>query len=277
MAVIAESPSSDLDSSPLKRVLQGLKDFWISPRWLAAVIFISVWHIVSVVMNTRVVPRPALVFNLMWKILSTGLFFEHLGASLVRILSGFVVCLVIGTAVGVIMGSRRSWEPIFKDLVIIFLTMPGLIYALLSVMFFGLSLMAPVIAVAAGSFPIVAVNIREGVRSLNKDLLDMGQVYHVSRRKIVTQIILPALLPFFLAAIRTSFAIAWKISTLVEVFGAQSGVGYMIRSGFDAFSVTQIAAWSLLFGGVMLGIEYGILDPADRYLARWRPKVGRMI
>ena len=277
MAVVAESPRNDVDSRPLKQVLQSLKDFWISPRWLAASLFIGAWHVTSVLMDTRVVPPPANVFRLMWKILSTGLFFEHLGASLVRIMSGFVVCLVIGTVVGVIMGSRRSWEAFFKDLVILGLTMPGLIYGLLSVMFFGLSLMAPIVAVSAGTYPFVAVSIREGVRALDKDLLDMGRVYHVPRRKVVTQIILPALLPFFLSAIRTGFAIAWKISTLVEVFGAQSGVGYMIRSGFDAFSVTQIAAWSLLFGGVMLGIEYGILDPANRYLARWRPKVGRMI
>ena len=277
MAVIAESPRNDVDSSPLKHVLQSLKDFFISPRWLAASLFISVWHVGSVLMDTRVVPPPLTVFRLMWRILFTGLFFEHLGASLVRIMSGFVVCLVVGTVIGVIMGSRRSWEPLFKDLVILCLTMPGLIYSLLAVMFFGLSLMAPIVAVSAGTFPFIAVNIREGVRALDKDLLDMGRVYHVPRRKVITQIILPALLPFFLAAIRTGFAIAWKISTLVEVFGAQSGVGYMIRAGFDAFSVAQIAAWSLLFGGVMLSIEYGILEPADRYLARWRPKVGRMI
>jgi NitT/TauT family transport system permease protein len=213
----------------------------------------------------------------MWQAVASGEFFVQLAASMTRILTGFAATVVVGTIVGVVMGSRRTWESFFKDAVVLGLTMPGLIYALLGVMFFGLNLLAPVSAILFGSYPFVAVNIREGVHSLDKDLLDMSRSYKISRMKVIRQVILPSLLPFFLAAVRTAFAIAWKISTLVEVFGAVNGVGYMIRSAFDAFSVAGIAAWSFLFGGVMLAIEYGILMPAERRLARWRPKVGRVI
>jgi NitT/TauT family transport system permease protein len=80
-----------------------------------------------------------------------------------------------------------------------------------------------------------------------------------------------------LTAFRLGFSIAWKVTTLVELFGAVNGVGYQIRASFDAFSVPGIIAWALLFGGVMLAIEYGVLMPAERHFARWRPAVERVL
>lgn len=277
MSVVIDTSEKQIRSGGPPQTLERIRKFILSPRWLAVLLILVAWQALAAVMDTRVVPYPGRVFSELWDILSSGLFFEHLGASMVRILTGFAVTLLIGTVVGVLMGSRRSWNALLIDVVVLGLTMPGLIYALLSVMFFGLSLLAPVTAIALGSYPFVAINVREGVRALDKDLLDMSRAYRVKRQKVVRKIILPFLLPFFLAAIRVGFAIAWKISTLVEVFGAVNGVGYMIRSGFDAFSVPTIVAWALLFGAVMLAIEYGILLPAERYLARWRPKLGRVI
>ncbi|RPI27244.1 MAG: ABC transporter permease subunit, partial [Chloroflexota bacterium] len=255
MAVAADTTRPDLSPKGGPSILQKLRSFILSPRWLAIALALLLWQLVAMQMNTRVVPPPARVFSRLWEILSTGLFFEHLWASMVRILSGFSITLLVGAIVGVLMGSRRTWEALFRDVVVLGLTMPGLIYALLSVMFFGLSLLAPITAIVFASYPFVAVNVREGVRALDKDLLDMSRAYGVNRSKVVSSVILPALLPFFLAAIRVGFAIAWKVSTLVEVFGATSGVGFMIRSGFDSFSVPEIGAWALLFGGVMLLIE----------------------
>ncbi len=159
----------------------------------------------------------------------------------------------------------------------VMISLPGLIYALLSVIVFGLGLLAPVMAIMAASVPFIAVNIREGVKSIDKDLLDMGRAYRVPEGKVLRQIVMPSLLPFVMAAIRIGFTIAWKVSVLTEVFGATTGIGYMMRVSFQLFRLRHIMAWGLLFGGVMLLIEYGILLPAERYFARWRPKVEKVI
>lgn len=277
MDLAFDDQSKNFELTFAQRFTLKMKHFFISPRWLAILLLLAIWQIGASIMNTRAVPTPLKVASVMWEALVSGEFFVHLAASMARITVGFVATVLVGTIVGVVMGSRRSWESFFKDAVVLGLTMPGLIYALLAVMFFGLNLLAPVSAILFASYPFVAVNVREGVRSLDKDLLDMTRAYKVNRMKVVREVILPSLLPFFLAAVRTGFAIAWKVSTLVEVFGTTNGVGYMIRSAFDAFSVAGIAAWALLFGGVMLAIEYGILLPAERRLARWRPKVGKVI
>jgi NitT/TauT family transport system permease protein len=185
--------------------------------------------------------------------------------------------MILGTTIGILMGSRHTWDEFFKDTVLFGLALPGLIYALIAVMFFGLSILAPITAIVGTSYPFVAINIREGVRALNKDLLDMARAYRVRNWDVVRKVILPSLLPFVLAAIRVGFAIAWKVNTLVEVFGTVNGVGWQIRASFDSYSVHGMLAWALLFGAVMLAIEYWILVPIERYFARWRPNVGQVI
>jgi NitT/TauT family transport system permease protein len=237
-----------------------------------------IWQIISFFLGGHgLVPSPARTFATMWEVLANGLFFKQLGDSLARLLIGFTLAMTLGMIVGVLMGSRWFWNEFFKDIVVLGLSLPGLVYALLSVVIFGTTLLAPVMAILGASYPFIAVNMREGVRALDKDLLDMTRAYKVGKWKVLRQVILPALLPHILAAIRTGFTVAWKASILTEVFGATSGIGYMIRFNFQMFAVRGILAWSLLFGFVMLIIEYGILVPAERYFARWRPHISEVI
>lgn len=277
MTATTITPSNSPGTPRASQFVNSLKNFLLSPRWLFILVVLVLWNTYAVHRASRLIPTPLKVGATMWRILTSGIFFEQLAASMTRILIGFSLAMIIGTIIGILMGSRKSWDQFFKALVILGLALPGLIYALICVMFFGISILAPVTAILAGSYPFVVVNVSEGVKALDKDLIDMSRSYKIGRGKMVRQVILPSLLPFILAAVRNSFAIAWKICTLVEVFGAVSGVGYMIKNSFDSFAVHGIIAWALLFGGVMLIIEYGLLVPAERYLARWRPKIKQVI
>jgi NitT/TauT family transport system permease protein len=260
-----------------QRFLVGLKESVFSLRWVAILLFLVTWQLISAASHTGLVPSPLRVWKVMWEAFSTGLFFKHLAISMVRILSGFVIAFLLGSTIGLLMGSRRFWDGFFQDIVVFALSLPGLVYALLSIVVFGLGLTAPIVAIVLAAFPFIAVNVREGVHSLDKEMLDMCRAYRISRWQVITKVILPSLVPFFLAAIRIGFTITWKVAVLTEVVGATSGIGYMIAISFDSFSVRGIIAWAFLFGAVMLVIEYALLVPAERYFARWRPQVKQVI
>lgn len=277
MGLAADSSLARPQPAWARRVAGSLRRFFLHRRWLAFLLVLVAWQVLVTRMTTGLFPTPLGVAEATYEIVVSGLFFEHLAASFLRIGIGFTAAMAIGTALGVLMGSRRFWEQFFQDVIVVMISLPGLIYALLSVIIFGLGLTAPVLAIVAASVPFVAVNIRQGVKSVDKGLLDMGRAYRVREGKVLRQIVMPSLLPFVMAAIRIGFTIAWKVSVLTEVFGATSGIGYMIRVSFQLFRIRHIMAWGLLFGGVMLLIEYGILIPAERYFARWRPKVEKVI
>jgi NitT/TauT family transport system permease protein len=259
------------------RVARWLAGFVWHPRWIAIAIILVAWQIAAVARDSRVLPTPERVWIEFWQILSTASFVDDLWASMVRILVGFAAAMLTGTIAGILMGSRRSWDEFLRDLVVFGLALPGLVYALIAVMLFGQAVWAPVLAITLTSYPFVAVNVREGVRALDKNLLQMAQIYRVGRWDLISKIIIPSLLPFIFAGIRLGFSIAWKVNTLVEVFGSTNGVGWQIRASFDAYSVHGMLAWTFIFGGAMLFIEYYILTPAERHFSRWRPKIEQVV
>ncbi|MEJ2555246.1 MAG: ABC transporter permease [Anaerolineae bacterium] len=277
MSLAVDSSPARPESAWAGRLGEALRRFFLHRRWIAFFLVLLAWQVITMRMTSGLFPTPFRVAEAMYNIVATGLFFEHIGDSFLRIGIGFVAAMLLGTAVGVLMGSRRFWEQFFQDVLVVGLSLPGLIYALLSVIIFGLGLTAPVMAILVASYPFIAVNIREGVKAIDKELIDMTRAYRVEQQKVLRQVILPSLMPFIFAAIRVGFTIAWKVSVLTEVFGASSGVGYMMRVDFQLFRIRGIMAWGLLFGGVMLLIEYGILLPAERHFARWRPRMEKVI
>ncbi len=267
------------NSKPNKKNLirSFLQGFFFNRRWITFVVLILCWHFFVLAVDIDLLPTPGRVLESLREIMRSGIFFGQLGDSMVRIGLGFSLALTLGIITGVLMGSRDFWNKFFQDLIVLGLSLPGLVYALLSVMIFGIGLTAPVAAITAASLPFIAVNVREGVRSIDKDLLDMCRVYKIDRVRLIRQIVLPTLIPFIMAASRIGFTVAWKVAVLTEVFGASTGIGYQMRYQFQIFSVRGIVAWALLFGLVMLVIEYGALIPMERYFNRWRPTIEKVV
>jgi len=277
MGLVAETSPVSARAPVVERVAELLLRVLLHRRWLAFLFVLVVWQALSSLDVLALLPTPWRVVEVMWRLVITGAFFQQLAFSLIRIATGFVIAVLLGTAIGILMGSRRFWDSFFKDIVTLMLSLPGMVYALLCVVVFGLGMTGPIVAIVAGTYPYITTSVREGVRNINKELLDMCRAFRVQRGKMVSRVILPSLLPYFLAAVRIGFTIAWKISVLTEVFGATNGIGYMIRASFQAFAVREVIGWALLFSSVMLTIEYGILRPAEKYFARWRPSVGEVI
>jgi NitT/TauT family transport system permease protein len=244
-------------------------------RWRVAgyVLFIGTWQLLSTfVFEPYQLPSPLAVVQEMWEILRAGDFWENFWATLKHLGIGFAIAFVIGTAVGIAMGRSAYWNGFFRDYVMITLTMPGLVFALVAVMIFGLSAMGPIVAIVLTSFPHITVNVVEGVRAIPRDLLDMATAYGVDRRTRLRNVIFPALAPYLFTAVRYGFAIAWKITALTELFGGGEGVGIQIRVEFQFFNITGVVAWAFFLVGFALLMERLVLARLEERFFRWRPK-----
>ena len=88
--------------------------------------------------------------------------------------------------------------------------------------------------------------------------------------RTLRHVTLPQLSPFFVIASRNGLALIWKIVLVVELLGRPDGIGYAIQVFFQLFDVKRLIAYSLAFVAVVLVIEWGVLQPFERRLARWR-------
>jgi NitT/TauT family transport system permease protein len=238
--------------------------------------FVSViigWQIASLISPEDTLPSPYVVFRVViFHVILGESFLAHVGATLLRIIIGFGIAFAIGMGMGVLMGTTRYWEKFFSDFVTVGLTIPSLTWAVIGVLWLGIHPLTPVFAAVMIAFPFVAVNIWEGVKDVDKDLVDMARAFDVRSRRIIRHIHIPSLLPFVFAAVRIGFSVSWKIVALAEVFGANNGIGYMIFYWYQMFDMQLVLAWVLLFVFIMLIFEYGIVRRVERRFLAWRPQ-----
>ena len=239
----------------------------------SVVALILIWWILSLIFPPTLIPKPWETFSEVMSIVTTGDFFLEMGATLRRVLVGFGIAMVVSIPLGIIMGTLRSFESFFEPPVILGLTMPGLIWAVLMIMFFGLTETSAYAAVAVTIFPMLTISIWQGTKSIDKDLIDMSRAFHASPWSKVVDVILPQLVSHILAAIRYGLGLAWKVVVVVEMFGFSNGVGYQVVRGFNTFSMKAVLAWAITFLVVMIVIEFGFIGWLERIVTRWRPKI----
>ena len=228
------------------------------------------WGFSTVAARPDLLPSPIEVASVIWKEARSGDLFFHLGATLARVVAAFILAMSIGAVIGIIMGMRRRVDRWGDPLLIAALNLPALVTIVLCYIWIGLTEVAAVAAVAINKIPLVATVMREGARTLDRDLNDMADVFEFSRAKRIRHIILPQLAPHFAAAARTGVALIWKIVLVVEFLGRSNGVGFQIHLHFQNFDVAQVLAYSLSFIVVMIAIELLILQPWQRHATRWR-------
>lgn len=233
--------------------------------------FLLLWTYLSwYVFGGFELPTPLTIGRVMWDIVRSGAVVDQFVPTIVRLGYGFGLALLIGFPVGYLMGTSRWWRAFFHDMVMIAGSIPGIVYAVMALVVFGLSVLGPVISVGLVSMPYVAINVAEGLDSVDRRLVQMSDAFGRRRSSIVRHVLVPSVTPFAFAGVRLSFALAWKVEQLTEVFGSSSGVGFQIRREFEDFSIPGTLAWVLLFIVFMILIERLLLARLERYLFRWR-------
>lgn len=266
-------PSAASSAPQIHSSVFGEAGWDVTLRVGSIVALLSVWWVMTLFFPPTLVPKPWDTLGEVITIIQTGQFFSDMGSTLRRVFVGFGFALAVSIPLGILMGSFRHLESFFEPPVILGLTMPGLIWALLMIMFFGLTEFSAYTAVSVTIFPMLTISIWQGTKSLDKDLIDMSIAFKASVWSMLVDVILPQLVSHILAAIRYGLGLAWKVVVLVEMFGFSNGVGYQVMHGFDIFSMKAVLAWAITFLVVMIFIEFGVIGVLERNVTRWRPRV----
>ena len=244
----------------------------VVPPFVAVASVVGIWWLLYLI-YPRLLPSPLSTVNEAIRLITDGSFFFHMYQSLRRVFVGATVAMIFSVAVGIYMGTVRLGEHFFQPLVVLGLTIPGLMWALIAVMLFGINEFASYFAVAVTTFPMLVINIWAGVKSLDKELMDMSHVFHFTKSMKITQVILPQLVSNIFAATRYGLGLAWKVVVVVEMFGTSNGVGYQVMKSYQVFNMEGVIAWTLTFVVAMIVIEYGVINLAESRLTAWRPKI----
>lgn len=239
-------------------------------RAFSVVLLLLVWELLAIIIADRILPTPVAVLARLVAEASSGELFRQVGITLGRVAASFVVAMLVGTAIGIVMGSSRRWNLLLDAPLMVALNMPALVIIILVFVWFGLNEFAVVLAVALNKIPTVVVSVREGARAIDAELLQVGHVFGLPRRSIFLMVYLPQLYPYLMAATRNGIALIWKIVLVAELLGCSSGVGFKLGTFFQFFDIASVLAYTAVFIGLFALLETLVLRPLERRLAGWR-------
>lgn len=244
----------------------------IAPAIAFCVLATAGWEIMARSLSSPLVPDVSKIAQSCYDIVMSGEAFKQIGITVWRIALGFILAFVLALIVGITSARYDPVRVFFEPAILLGLTVPGLVWALLCVIWFGVSLATPVVSIALGITPALVLSVVQGIRAVDPDIIEMAHVYRLSRRVRLRKIWLPSLVPTLLSGGRVAFSLAWKVIVLVEIFGLSDGVGYQINSEFSMQNVEGVIAWTLVFWLGMLMLEYAVFQVLDRRLTRWERK-----
>ncbi len=239
-------------------------------RIASILIFFGLWQISSYFMQVDLLPGPS---DVMIKILEESenneLFF-HTAITLKRVVLSFIIAMLIGTVFGIYMGRNSRLNAFLDDWLILGLNVPALVIIILCYVWFGLNEVAAILAVSLNKIPMVAVIMREGARSIERDYIDVAKFYKISQKKLFLKVILPQLFPYLLSSARSGLSLIWKIVLVVELLGRSNGVGFKLFGFFQFFDISGILAYTLTFVLLIIFVEFILVRPFEKKISIWR-------
>src|SRR5437762_7370265 len=165
------------------------------PRILSILSLVVAWLVLSAIFPATIVPGPIAVLTAMGENIASGQAFYHLYKTLLRVGFGLILTMLLGIAVGVVMGLSRKGEVFLDSWVMVGLTVPAIVYSIICLLWFGLNDIAAIVAIGTAAFPTVSISIWQGIKGIDTQLVSMGQAFHLSKSTIVRKIIFPQLVP----------------------------------------------------------------------------------
>jgi len=220
----------------------------------------------------RLVPPPSRIFATLQSLAETGELWTHVWTTLWRVLTGFVIGAVAGIVFGALSGSsetiRRLLDPTLQALRAI----PSIAWVPLFILWLGIFEASKVALIAVGVFFPVYLGIAGAILSVDRKLVEVGQVFRLSRVQLTRRILLPAVLPEAVIALRSGLGLGFMFVVAAEFMGASEGLGYLLVDGQQMGKPDQILAAIIAFA--LLGkLADTLLVLATRPLVRWQDTV----
>ena len=246
------------------------KNTRLSPalRLGAVAVWLLLWQLASMAVGLPLLlPSPLAVLLRLGQLCTGADFWLTVASSLLRILLGFLLGVLFGTALAGLCWRFRLVNALARPLLGVLKSTPVASFIILALVWVKTTWLATVISFIM-VLPLIYANVREGIDSADRQLLEMAQVFRLSRRKTFRYCYLPAILPFFLSAVSSALGFAWKSGIAAEVLGRPArAIGSQIYDSKIYLETPDLFAWTLVV--ILLSV---LLERLAVRFVRWAGK-----
>lgn len=197
---------------------------------LSALVILLLWCLVSHlnVWSEYVFPSPQKVFYAFFEMICSGESFIHVFASLKRVIIGFSIAFSIALFLGIVLGINPKIEPYYNYIIEFTRNIPPISLIPILILWFGIGEFTKIIVIILAAFFPIFINIKKGILSCDKRLLEVGQIFGFNNKEILRKIILPQAVPDILIGMKIGLGYSWRAIIGAEMIAASKGIGYYI-------------------------------------------------
>ena len=231
---------------------------------LGVALFVAAWGAAVAVSGTRLVPGPLAVARALGELMSHGLLLRYLVASLFRVTWGFLLAAVVAIPAGIALGLSRRAEAALNPLVQLLRPISPLAWIPLSILWFGVGDRAAIWLIFIATFFSLLVTVIRAVHDVDPVHRNAALNFGLDRRRLVRQVIFPAILPQLVVGLRLALGVAWLVVVAAEMIAVSSGLGFLIVDARNAGNRYDL----VVAGMAMIGAVGLLLDTLVRRLER---------
>lgn len=230
----------------------------------------ALWDWGAQVYGELVLPGPLATFATLADLLGQGAAWPELATTARRALIGFALALGVGSLLGLIAGLSMTAAMMARPIVTVLVGMPPIAWLVLALLWFGSSDATPVFTVFIACFPIVFVGALQGTRTLDDQLKEVARAYRLPLGMTLADVYLPHVVSYLFPAWIAALGMSWKIVVMAELLATQDGVGAALAVSRAHLDTASSMAWIAAVVGLLLAVEYLVLEPMKREVEGWR-------
>ncbi|WP_217184920.1 ABC transporter permease [Streptomyces sp. AC495_CC817] len=264
--------SDEVQRTPLWRGLLAK----VLPPIVLLVVLLAVWQLYVTIASPRPdkAPSPAAVVGAFGEAWESGRLQEAVATSLERGIIGFLIAIVVGTALGMLLAEstllRRAAGPLISGLTVL----PSVAWVPAAIIWFALSDATAYFVILMGAIPSIVNGLLSGVDQVPPQLRRVGTVLGASRWQLATSVVLPAALPGYFAGLKQGWAFSWRSLMAAEIITSGGSIGFglgtMLNQSRELADLAGVLATILLILAIGIVIELVLFGPLERRMLRNR-------
>lgn len=237
----------------------------------ASVIFmLAVWKILAMHFGSEyVLPSPEKTMVTTLNLFTDNRFMATVGTTILRGLTGFLLSGILGIGLGILAGTNPHFNAFLRPILVTIRSIPIIALILLALIWLSPGLV-PVFIAMLTMFPFICTNVTDGIKSVDPDIVEMAMFYKISRNRIISELYIPAIMPFIISGASSAIGIGWRAIITGEVLSQPTyGIGTLMQAAQTFLNVDAVIAWTIVAVIISYGFEK-VIRWSERKLIIWR-------
>lgn len=234
--------------------------------YLAGVFLLGLgWQVLSMCYSQVLVPSPMETLKAMVMLYQSGELKENLIITFQRQIAGVSIGITGGLIGGLLAGCFKRLELLMQPLISFLLAVPAIIFVTMAMVWLGMGTNMTIFLVSLLVFPVMHTNTVEGLKSIDRTLLQMAQVYRLPRLCTISKIYLPGMRHCLVAGLSLALASSIRLTIMAEMLGAREGMGQRVAIARAYLETDHLFAWVMILLAILVCLEFIVVRPLKRW------------